>query len=68
MRTGSCHRTTKRHLNWIKTQGEKGVELTHFKRNRPLLKLCDASKQGLGVFLQQNEENNWKPIAYGSRF
>ena len=30
--------------------------------------ICDASKEGLGAVLQQNEENNWKPIAYASRF
>ena len=47
---------------------KKVVELTHFKRNRTLRIICDASKQGLGAVLQQNEENSWKPIAYASRF
>ena len=44
------------------------AELTHFKRNKPLRIICDASKQGLGAVLQQCEENKWKPIAYASRF
>ena len=47
----------------VKTVAEK----THFKRNRPLRIICDASKHGLGAVLQQNEENSWKPIAYASR-
>ena len=47
---------------------KKVVELTHFKRNRTLRIICDASRQGLGAVLQQNEENSWKPIAYASRF
>ena len=52
----------------INNQVKKEVELTHFKRNYQLRIICDASKQGLGAVLQQNEENNWKPIAYTSRF
>ena len=41
------------------------VELTHFIRN----KVCDASKQGLGAVLQQKQnENEWKPICFASRF
>ena len=52
----------------INNQVDKVVELTHFKRNRPLRIICDASKQGLGAILQQNEEKNWNPIAYASRF
>ena len=47
---------------------KKVVELTHFKRNRTLRIICDASKQGLGAVLQQNKENSWKPIAYASRY
>ena len=42
--------------------------MTHFKSNRTLRIICDASKQGLGAVLQQNEENSWKPIANASRF
>ena len=45
------------------------AELTHFKRNKPLRIICDASKQSLGAVLQQCEENKkWTPIAYKSRF
>ena len=46
----------------------KVTESTHFKRNKPLRIICDASKQGLGAVLQQNEEKGWKPISYASRF
>ena len=44
------------------------ANLTHFKRNKPIRIICDASKQGLGAVLQQCEENEWKPIFYASRF
>ena len=44
------------------------ANLTHFKRNKPIRIICDASKQGLGAVLQQCEENEWKPISYASRF
>ena len=44
------------------------VELTQFKRTRPLRSICDASKQRLGTVLQQNQETNWKQIAYASGF
>ena len=30
---------------------KKVVDLTHFKRNKPLRNICDASKQGLGALL-----------------
>ena len=46
----------------------KATELTHFKRNKPLRIICDASKQGLGAVLHYCEENEWKPIFYASRF
>ena len=46
----------------------KVAELTHFKRNRPLRIICDASKNGLGAVLQQCEENTWKTISYASIF
>ena len=32
------------------------AEITHFKRNKELRIICDASKQGLGAVLQQNEK------------
>ena len=37
------------------------TELTHFKRDRPLRVICDASKEGLGAVLQQC-------VSYASRF
>ena len=52
----------------VNDEVKKAAELTHFKRNKPLRIICDASKQGLGAVLQQCEENKWKPIAYASRF
>ena len=52
----------------VNEEVRKVLELTHFKRNKPLRIICDASKQGLGAVLQQCEENRWKPIAYASRF
>ena len=36
----------------------KKEEVPHFKKNGPLRIICDASKQGLGAILQQNEEHN----------
>ena len=45
------------------------VELTHFNRNKEIRIICDASKQGLGAVLQQKQnENEWKPICFASRF
>ena len=47
----------------VNEEVKKVAELTHFKRNKPLRIICDASKQGLGTVLHQCEENRWKPIA-----
>ena len=52
----------------VNQEVRKVEELTHFKRNKPLRIICDASKQGLGAVLQQCKENRWKPIAYASKF
>ena len=52
----------------VNQEVRKVAELTHFKRNKQLRIICDASKQGLDAVLQQCEENRWKPIAYASRF
>ena len=30
--------------------------------------ICDASKEGLGVVLQQKSELGWQPIFFASRF
>ena len=45
------------------------TELTHFKRNRKIRIICDASKKRLGTVLQQQQENHdWKPVSFASRF
>ena len=45
------------------------TELTHFKRKKKLRIICDASKQGLGAVLQQQQNNQeWKPVSFASRF
>ena len=47
------------------------AEVGHFKRSSPTRIICDASKAGLGAVLQQtdeNNENNWRPIHFASRF
>ena len=41
----------------VNQEVRKVAELTHFKRNKPLRIICDASKQGLDAVLQQCEEN-----------
>ena len=52
----------------LNSEVKKVAELTNFKRNRPLRIICNASKHGLGVILQQCEENKLKPISYAFRF
>ena len=52
----------------VNSEVKRVAELTHFKINKPLRIICDASKQGLGAVMQQCEENQWKPISYASRF
>ena len=52
----------------VNREVKKVAELTHFKRNRPLRIICNASKNGLGKVLQQCEENKWKPFSYASRY
>ena len=42
--------------------------LNPFKRNCPLRIICDASKAGLGAVLQQEENGEWKPLSFASRF
>ena len=63
MRTGSGRRTTEMRLKGITTKWKSTIDIFQKKLLR---KVCDASKQGLGAVSQQNEENNWKPIAYAS--
>ena len=53
----------------INDEIKKVVELSHFKRNKEIRLICDASKQGLGAVLQQSQENGeWKPFCFASRF
>ena len=47
---------------------KRAVKVNHFKRNCPLRVICDASKSGLGAVLQQQVENEWKPVCFASRF
>ena len=43
--------------------------LTHFKRDKKVLIICDESKQGLGAVLQQQQNNQeWKAVSFASRF
>ena len=46
---------------------KKATMLKYFKRQGPRI-ICDASKSGLGAVLQQEENNEWKPISFASRF
>ena len=47
---------------------KKATMLNHFKRQCPLRTICDASKSGLGAVLQQEENNECKPISFATRF
>ena len=40
----------------INEEIKKVVELSHFKRNHEIRIICDASKQGLGAVVQQNNK------------
>ena len=42
--------------------------LNHFKRNCPLRIICDANKVGSGAVLDRQENEEWKPISFASRF
>ena len=53
----------------INDEVKKVVELSHFKRNKEIRIICDASKQGLGAVLQQRQKiREWNPIYFASRF
>ena len=53
----------------INQEISKTAELSHFKRDKEIRIICDASKQGLGAVLQQIQENGeWRPICFASRF
>ena len=42
--------------------------MQHFKKNKQLRIVCDASKEGLGAVLQQKTDKGWKAIHFASRF
>ena len=51
----------------INDEIKKVVELSHFKRKQEVRIICDASKKG--AVLQHSQENgDWKPICFASRF
>ena len=52
----------------IKEAIRKITELKHFKRDLPLRIICDASREGLGAMLQQEQEEGWETTHYASRF
>ena len=44
------------------------TEIKHSKRNLPLRRICDPSKEDLGVFLQQPNDGEWETTHYAPRF
>ena len=53
----------------INEEIENVLELSHFKKHQEFRITCDASKKGLGAVLQQKQNNNeWRPIFFASRF
>ena len=43
----------------IKQAIKETTEIKHFKRDSPLRINCDACKESLGAFLQQQQEEEW---------
>ena len=52
----------------VNNEIKKVTALNHFKRTCPLRIICDDSKAGLGAVLQQEENGEWKPLSFASRF
>ena len=46
---------------------KEATTLNHFQRQCALRILCDARKSGQCALLQQEENNEWKPISFASR-
>ena len=59
---------TRKTFEQVNNEIKKVTELNHFKRDCPLSIICDASKSGLGAVLQQEENGEWKPLSFASRF
>ena len=42
--------------------------LYHFETDCPLRIICDASKAGLGAVHQHEQNGEWQPLSFSSRF
>ena len=51
----------------LKTMITSPPILKFYNPNRPIRVRCDASENGLGALLEQDEEGKWFPVAYASR-
>ena len=56
------------HFEHIKTVIANATENTHFNPTLETRNKCDASRQGLGAALQQLDCEEWKTVAFVSRF
>ena len=52
----------------VNQQLKKITGMTHFKRDRPIRTICDASEKAYGAVLQQQQSyQDWEPVSFGSR-
>ena len=61
----NCGEEQERAFTTVNEAIKEATTLNHFKRQCPLIIICDASKSGLGAVLKQ-EKNEWKPISLAS--
>ena len=61
--TWNCSTDHEKAFQKVNDEVRKVAELTHSKRNKSVRIICDASKQGQGAVLKQNEEKGWKSIS-----
>ena len=52
----------------IKKAIAMAIESRHFDTSKPTRVLCDASKNGLGAYVEQLLEKNWQPISFTGTF
>ena len=53
----------------INQEVKRITELTHFERDKKMRIVCDASKQGIGAVLQQQQNyQELKPVSFAFRF